>query len=70
MLTKMEYHDPDEVIPRNSPLLFPHNLTLGGPPPLEPWSSDPEGSPHDEPWELGGLLEREPLSYSVREDRV
>ncbi|KAG6358463.1 hypothetical protein INS49_014347 [Diaporthe citri] len=59
----MEYYDPDEVIPRNSPLLVPRKLTLDGPTPSEPWDFDPKINPHYEPWELDNLLENEFLSY-------
>lgn len=36
----MEYYDPDEVVPRNSPMLVPQKMRLETPEPLEPWCYD------------------------------
>jgi hypothetical protein len=38
MVTEMGYCDPDEAIPRKSPLLATHKFTVGRPEPLEPWT--------------------------------
>lgn len=62
----MEYYDPDEVIPRNSPLLVPRQLTLDAPEPLEPWIFDPQSNPHYEPWDSDNLLENDFLNRPVR----
>lgn len=71
LLVEMEYFDPDSVVPRNSPLLVPRNLTLNGPKLLEPWVFNDQKDIHDEPWQLDGLLELEneflnlPVRYGI-----
>lgn len=58
----MECYDPDEVIPRNSPLLVPRKMRLETPEPLEPWVFDlyepgnGEGSIENELLTLAGAV--------------